>query len=222
MQLERRYFELRAESDGKTLTGYAAKYNRRSKKLATAKGAGFIEQLRAGCFDNALDKSDTVLLVEHDVNRPLARKSAGTLSLTSDNVGLRVAASLDMGVSYARDCYANIQNGNIRGMSFGFTVADDGDDWDDTTDDDGERCALRTVNEIDELFDVSAVLVPAYADSECSVRSLFPQGVPASIEVRSMWAKSGVLKENRYSNLTTAQLDDELRFWRNIALKVQR
>jgi HK97 family phage prohead protease len=216
--MERRYFELRAESDGRSLSGYAAKYNKRSKKLATARGNGFIEQLRAGCFDKALRKSDTVLLVEHDTNRPLARKSAGTLSLTSDSVGLRVNASLDMGVSYARDCYQNIKNGNIRGMSFGFTC-DEGDEWDETTDDEGERCALRTINEVDELFDVSAVLVPAYSDSECSVRSLFPTGVPVGVEVRSAWGMSGVLKANKFRKLTTEETDQEMLFLRRMALK---
>jgi phage head maturation protease len=60
----------------------------------------------------------------------------------------------------------SIKRGDISQMSFGFTVADAGDEW---LEKDGE--IKRTITEVKELFDVSPVVFPAYKSTRISVRT---------------------------------------------------
>jgi HK97 family phage prohead protease len=190
--IERRNFvsEVRAHTDasGSALVGYAAKFGTRSKPIGT-RGGAFVETIKRGAFDRCLKRCDVVATVEHDQNRPLNRCSAG-LQLRSDDIGLRVHCPVNMAVSYARDIYENVKNGVVRNMSFAFTMPEDGGGqfWNDEEDDDGNRYAVRTLTDINDLLDVSFVLTPAYDDTEADVRSLsfqFPEGVPALVETRS-------------------------------------
>lgn len=151
------------------LHGYAAKFESRSKPIKKKGGGYFYEKVKRGAFDKCLRTSDTVALCEHDPNKPLARVSAGTLQLGVDNTGLLVRCAIDPNVSYAHDMHANVANGNIRSMSFQFVAGDDM--WEDYEDEDGNRCQMRSLTDIEDLIDVSFVLNPAYDDTEADARS---------------------------------------------------
>jgi HK97 family phage prohead protease len=189
--------EVRAEGSAANpkLVGYAAVFNKTSKKIRTTGGSGFYERCAPNCFARALTKGNTVALIQHDVQKPLATMRAGTLRCVQDSRGLRVDCDLNPAVSYAMDAWHNAQSGNLRSMSFAFSLRDNGGDvwsdepWDDDDEDYSKegRCAFRTVRDIDNLQDVSFLTTgtAAYDDAFCDARTLFPEGTPANVEQRA-------------------------------------
>jgi HK97 family phage prohead protease len=180
--------ELRASgsADQMILTGYPCVYNSLSSDLG-----GFREQLLEGCFDESLadDEEDRTLLYEHDGRMLLGRESNGTLQLSSDKVGLKMRAELP-NTSLGRDVFTLCKRGDIKSMSFGMYVDDDS--WDESPSDiPGQPALTRSVKKA-RIFEVSAVSHPAYNASSVSARSLFPDGVPASIETRCKRSASSV------------------------------
>lgn len=160
---EKRTFtsEVRAAQaeDGSTqLVGYAAMWDRE------ADGLPFREVIKRGAFKRSLDRGDDVfLLVNHDTDAlPLARRSAGTLSLIEDEVGLRIEATLDPSNPRAAELASALSRGDVDKMSFAFRVAEDGS----TKNKDGVR-ELRAL----DLFEVSVVTWPAYSATSVGMRS---------------------------------------------------
>ena len=110
-------------------------------------------------FDGA-DLSDVVFRVDHE-GRVYARTSAGTLELWTDAHGLGQRTDLSR-TAAARELFADIEAGNYPKMSFAFTVAEDGDEYD-------KKTHTRTINRIAKVFDVSPVSFPANPGTELSV-----------------------------------------------------
>ena len=158
------HVEVRSDADGKPVgfTGYAAVFN--SPTMIGEKPWGFREQVAPGAFAKAIAEGDPVMLVNHNDDMPLARKSAGTLRLTEDERGLKVDADLP-NTTYGRDLAENLRNGNVKGMSFRFGVVKD--EWE--TGDDGVES--RTLKEV-KLPEVSAVTFPAYPTTSAGLRSI--------------------------------------------------
>jgi len=143
----------------KTIEGYALLFNSPSKDLG-----GFTEVIDPKALDN-VDLSKVVMLDQHDFSKPLASVETGTLKLDVDDKGLHFEATLDDSVSYASDTYNNVKNGNVKSMSFRFTVDDGEDEF--TRDEDGN--VVRTIKQVKNLFEISSVTVPAYDDSNVQV-----------------------------------------------------
>jgi uncharacterized protein len=158
--------ELRAAAGGDkspgTMVGYAAIF---AKPSAVIEGR-FVERLTRGAFLPGIESTDTVALYNHDPNYVLGRKSAGTLRMAEDEIGLRVEIDLPDN-SIGRDLAASIARRDILGQSFSFTVAPGGDTWDHTT-----HPAQRTVKAIAKLYDVGPVVYPAYEDTSVAMRAL--------------------------------------------------
>ena len=144
----------------KTLQGYAAIFNKLSGDLG-----GFVERIAPGAFASALEKSDVRALYNHDANFILGRQSAGTLRLNEDDTGLYMEVDLP-DTQFARDLETSVERGDITQQSFGFTVKRD--NWGNNP----EGLSIRTLEEIEELFDVSPVVFPAYPDTTVALRSL--------------------------------------------------
>ena len=136
------------------------------------------EQVAPDAFKEA-DMSDVIMQYDH-AGRVFARLSNGTLSLETDDHGLKVRANLG-GTEIGRQLYEEIQGGYTDKMSFGFTVADD-DFVPDGTD------YLRTIIRIGKLYDVSAVSLPANDFTEISARS-HCDGAIAEIEAERLRAE---------------------------------
>lgn len=141
-----------------TLAGYAAKFGPLSEDLG-----GFRETIRPGAFAKTLTTFDQRALAHHDLGKVLGRRSAGTLRLVEDSVGL--AAEIDPpDTSVARDTVESVRRKDLDGMSFGFLVIED--DW---------QCLdgvyVRELIEV-ELIEVSVVAFPAYTDATVALRSL--------------------------------------------------
>ena len=149
-------FEVRAEGDGMTFTGYASVFNSPSEDLG-----GFIEYVAPGAFKRSLQSRNEVkLLWNHDSGEPLASLRGGTMQLVEDERGLKVTAKLP-NTTRGRDVAELLRTNVISEMSFGFNVIKD--NWSR----DGQTRTLESVR----LFEVSVVSFGAYKATEAAVRS---------------------------------------------------
>ncbi|CAB4169226.1 COG3740 Phage head maturation protease [uncultured Caudovirales phage] len=143
--------------------GYASVFGLLSLDLGD-----FVERIDPRAFDSILENRDSRLSVEpralwnHDSNYPLARYPE-TLRLHADERGLRYEFPFGR-TSYAQDLRMNIEDGIVKGSSFGFVVAPGGESWGM---EDGR--SVRTVKAISALYDVSPTTYPAYPDSDVTV-----------------------------------------------------
>ena len=157
---EYRNMELRFAQDEERkyiVEGYASTFE--PYVLFTMDGVDYKEKIMPTAFDGA-DLSDVVFRVDHE-GRVYARTSAGTLELWTDAHGLGQRTDLSR-TAAARELFADIEAGNYPKMSFAFTVAEDGDEYD-------KKTHTRTINRIAKVFDVSPVSFPANPGTELSV-----------------------------------------------------
>lgn len=183
-------FEIRAEGDGMTFVGYAAKFNSRSENLG-----GFVETIERGAFSRSLrSRNDVKLLVNHDSGRVLASSRAKTLRLYEDQVGLRVEADLP-NTTDGRDMAELLRRGDLNKMSFGFSVQKDS--W-------NNEMTERTLKSV-RLFEVSIVAFPAYEETEAMVRSL--DKVAARAQVNADELADAVMKLEEGADLSDTEAE---------------
>ena len=137
--------------------GYASTFD--PYVLLTRNGVDYKERIEPTAFDEA-DLSDVVFRVDH-AGRVYARSSAGTVELWTDEHGLGQRTNLSR-TQAAKEVFYDIQAGNYPQMSFAFTVAEGGDDYDKAT-------HTRTIHRIAKVFDVSPVVFPANPNTNLSV-----------------------------------------------------
>ena len=148
-----------ATDDGSLkIGGYAATFN------SEASGLNFREVIAPGAFTRALASEDPVfLLVNHDMEGiPLASTQSGTLQLRQDTTGLYMEATLDPANPKAQELSSALRRGDMDKMSFAFTVSPEGQTRD---------AGLRTINDIERLYEVSVVTLPAYDSTSVGMRS---------------------------------------------------
>jgi HK97 family phage prohead protease len=151
---ERRAAPLEVRAKGRRLEGYAALFD------TEARLGGFTETIKPGAFNGSLSR-DIVALVDHDAGRVLARTRSKTLRLSEDARGLQFDLDLPP-TSYANDVLALVERDDVGGMSFGFTVDDDGERWQ------GSKRELRAVT----LHEISVVSAwPAYEGTIVNARA---------------------------------------------------
>ena len=148
--------EVREENGERVIEGYAAKYG------VEANIGPFKETISRGAFDKVLMSQDLDCraLINHDPSLILGRSSAGTLELSSDDVGLKYRVKLG-NQQYATDLYESIQRGDISQSSFAFTIKDQ--TW-------SEDRSTRSVDQVASLLDVSPVCYPAFKEATVVAR----------------------------------------------------
>lgn len=157
--------ELRKSEDGSTATlaGAAAVFMRYSQNLG-----GFVEQVAPEAFDDVVAQAErgernTMGLGNHDPSWLLGSTDSDTLALRVEPAtGLLYEITLDLadpdGVRMAR----KVETRKMRGSSFSFRVAPDGDEWALTE----QGFPLRTLLKVSALYDVGPVSFPAYRQTE--------------------------------------------------------
>lgn len=144
---------------------------------------GFFERIDPHALDET-DMSDTIMQFDHQ-GPVLARNRNGSLRVGIAPDGGWCEADLS-GCQQARDLYESIQNGLVDEMSFGFSIGDDGFEWEE--DEDG---AIRsTITKIDRLYDVSAVSIPANPNTSISARSYVDAAIEAERKAKELAAES--------------------------------
>ena len=122
----------------------------------------YIEIVKRGALDKA-DLHDVRLLVGHDASKlPLAR-TPKTMSLALDEEGLTFEATLP-NTEAGRSAYTAVERGDLRGMSYAFTVPEGGDSYDPKTN-------TRTINRIAKVYECSLTAFPAYESTTVSAES---------------------------------------------------
>jgi uncharacterized protein len=140
------------------ISGYAAVFNSK-----TSIGDFFEEVIAPGAFARTISENgDIRALFNHNWDHVLGRTKNGTLKVEEDNRGLKFEVELP-NTSMARDLAESLRRGDINQCSFGFFATND--TWDYAV-----EPAVRTLNEV-ELYEISVVSIPAYEDTEVSLRS---------------------------------------------------
>lgn len=151
-------FEMRAVRDqgaGATVYGRPIVFS-----ADTDLGA-YVERIAPGALDST-DLRDVRFLVNHNTDMiPLARSrnnnANSTMQMRVDEEGMLIRVDLDIEHNAdAKNLYSAINRGDVTGMSFMFTVEEDG--WEGL---DTEK-PTRTIKRIGKVFEVSAVTFPAY------------------------------------------------------------
>lgn len=158
-------FDVRAEEseeNGKYITGRPIVYD------AVTDLGEFREIIEKGALDGT-DLKDVPFFVNHNIDMiPLARSrnnnANSTMQLMTDNEGLIIRANLDTENNQdSRALYSATERKDIDGMSFMFDIQ--GDTWEDLDTDK----PLRRVTSIRKVWEVSAVVFPAYDETSLSV-----------------------------------------------------
>lgn len=163
---EIRVAEIRANepaADGKKaliLSGRPVVYD--TPTLINDMGGSYIEIVESGALDGA-DLRDVRLLVGHDASKiPLAR-TPKTMSLKLDDNGLTFEATLP-DTEAGREAYKAVERGDLRGMSYAFTIPEGGDSYDPETN-------TRTIKRIAKVYECSLTAFPAYESTYVSAES---------------------------------------------------
>lgn len=148
--------EIRA--DQVIIDGYVNAICRDSKPLLSPQGL-FVEQIKEGVFQRALNKAqDVKLLYNHLENRELGSLKNGNLQLFEDNIGLRAICSVT-----DPEVMQKAKDGKLKGWSFGFYT--NKDDWQQA-----EPYQRRFIEDMD-LLEVSILdKTPAYNGTSIEAR----------------------------------------------------
>jgi HK97 family phage prohead protease len=124
----------------------------------------FREQIMPGAFTRALKEQShpVVALWNHDPNYVLGSTRSGTLTVDTDDEGMRYSVEVP-DTQLGRDLSTLIARGDVWGSSFAFVIGEES--WD--KDEDGT--ALRSVISVEGVYDVSPVLTPAYEQATTGV-----------------------------------------------------
>jgi HK97 family phage prohead protease len=132
-------------------------------------GFRFVEIIAARALD-ATDMSDVIGVFNHDPNLLLGRTRNNTLTLTrSQDGGLSYRIPYDPADPDHQRVMRKIERGDVDGSSFLFRAKKD--DWQEEQDAAGGCLYVRTVLEIETLYDVCPVTSPAYPDATAAKRS---------------------------------------------------
>jgi HK97 family phage prohead protease len=161
--------------EGRTLAGYAARYNSR-----TTIGDMFVEVIAPGAFRRALS-ADVHAVLNHDWGRVIGRTESGTLRLSEDSNGLRVEIDLP-DTADGQTALELVKRRDLTGMSFSFIPLVE--EWDDSG-----PLPVRTLKEV-EIFEVSIVARPAYPDTSIALRGLERQRASVVVSGAARAAKA--------------------------------
>jgi HK97 family phage prohead protease len=187
----------KANSAG-NISGYAALYNSPSLPLP------FTEVIRKGAFDATLrDGENKFLYYAHDDSRILASLQGDTLTLSSDNTGLRFSADV-ADTEDGRTVITLAERGDLRGMSFGFSVdGPSSDRWSQ----DATGAVIRELLAV-TLFEISCVGTGAYPKSFFDARNA-PAAIRAKLK-RDAGSADMDVTDPDYSGDTDADTDTDL------------
>lgn len=139
------------------IEGKAIVFNQQSEYM------GFYEIIKPEAVEG-IDWSNTLLLYDHSFSNILARVDAKNLTINVKEDGVYFQATLNDS-TLANDVYNDIKSGNVKGCSFGFNIAEDGDTWDFTAD----GTPLHIITKIENIPELSLTPIPAYTQTSASI-----------------------------------------------------
>lgn len=148
----------RIESDY-YVEGYATTFEP-YELFKTDDGKPVYERISPQAFAGA-NMEDVIFQYDHE-GRVFARTSNDTLGLEIDNKGLFIYADLSK-TEGSRALFEDIRCGLVTKMSWKFRIAPNGDEYDAKT-------RTFTINKVSDVYDVSAVSIPANNQTSISAR----------------------------------------------------
>lgn len=146
------------ETDEMKIEGYFVVFNSETELYD-----GMFEEISDKAFQN-IDLSDIRALADHDTAKVLGRTKSQTLKLSVDDKGLYGEITINPNDTEAVNLYERVKRGDIDQCSFGFNILNE------TMEQRADGTTKWTITEI-ELFEVSVVTFPAYADTAVEARS---------------------------------------------------
>lgn len=182
------------DEENRIVEGYALLFDTDSD------GLSFDEKIERGSLDGVIEKSDVFALLNHDESRGVlarSKRGKGSLELIIDDKGLLYRFEAPR-TSLGDELIESIKRGDVDESSFAFTVGKD--EW--RKGEDGRW--KRSIQKIEQLYDVSPVYSAAY-----SATSVYMRGKEqAEEELRKQ--EERVKKEGLISYW--ADLEDKLKF----------
>ncbi len=183
-----REHQARSTGSGRGACGYAYRLD-----TVADIGGEYLERILPGAGARAIrEKQDCKFLINHNPSLILARVGNGSLELKEDMAGLWFRATV-VETTAGNDFLSLTRSGLINECSFSFMAVKER--WSKTKDATGKMRDLRELQDIN-LFDVSAVVFPAYSGTSVSAESslaasagagrmsvMFPSGPPMSLPV---------------------------------------
>ena len=166
------------ETDEMKIEGYFVVFNSETKLFEN-----YYEEISDKAFKD-IDLTDIRALADHDTAKVLGRTKSQTLSLSVDDKGLFGEITINKNDTEAVNLYERVKRGDIDQCSFGFNILDE------TMDTRADGSTKWTITEI-ELFEVSVVTFPAYADTAVEARSEQMK----QLEKRNLQTRKAKLKE---------------------------
>lgn len=144
-------------------------------------GGRFKEIIRTEAITDEMLKREIKLLANHNFDGlsmastliPLDRLGGMEIYKNGDQV--EFDANLNLKRHDSNDFFLAIQDGNIRGMSFAFTVT--GEEWADLDTD----YPTRYITKIGEIAEISGVNWPAYKETSIGLRSVEATEIDSSV-----------------------------------------
>lgn len=168
--------QINSSNESRLVEGYAIVFNSESKDLG-----GFTEIIsREAISQETLDKSDILFLLDHNKERGILARSKrgnGSLQMAIDERGVKFSFDAPE-TSLGDEILIGLRRGDISQCSFAFTVAEDR--WEKRND----GSILRTIENINELYDMSLVYTPAY-DATIAVNKRGLEELMKEEEIRS-------------------------------------
>ena len=167
-------YEVRAAGENKDrITGYAAVFYRKGDPGTQYRlWSGCYERVMPGAFDRMMaDGDDVRALYNHRPDWILGRRSAGTLKLSVDEIGLRYEIE-PAETSIYKDVLEHVSRKDVTGSSFSWmnileekwvTFENPSDDIDE----------VREIYSFGEMVDLGPVTFPAYESSTSDARAEF-------------------------------------------------
>src|SRR5574337_456443 len=166
------------ETDEMKITGYFVVFNSETRLYESV-----YEEISDKAFEN-IDLSDIRALADHDTAKILGRTKSQTWSLGVDEKGLFGEITINKNDTEAVNLYERVKRGDIDQCSFGFNILNE------IMDQRADGSVKWTITEI-ELFEVSVVTFPAYADTAVEARSAQIK----QLEKRNLQTRKQQLKE---------------------------
>lgn len=137
--------------------------------------------IKSGAFRKLRTKANGKIRIPlyHDMS-----KVVGEGDVIQDEKGLRINGQLNMSLSYAQDAYELMKDGTLDAMSVGFTIMNNGADYD-------QKADIRTINKA-ELWEVS--IVPFGMNRKAKIRT-----VKSANDIHSIREFEAFLRETGFS-----------------------
>ncbi len=153
-------FQIREENGERYLDGYYSVFNQPYEVYP-----GWVEEIAPGAFSRFLrEGKDVKVLWNHNSDIVLGSTQNRTAQLLEDEHGLHGPVKINEDDQDAKNAFARVNRGDVRGCSFGFDIRAMEESWDE---DGTYRTRLTDI----ELYEVSPCTFPAYAQTNISARA---------------------------------------------------